>query len=350
MNPIIDAETSEEEISIIDIYDFFATNIKTIFIWVLVAIGAGAVVAFSLPVKYEASVMIEPTKVANEIFDQVTKNVEFKSLPVESKEVLAEKIKSPTYYSVKTIKDCGFEGEANARLALTKNMSSSVPRNSNFISIDFKAETPELATVCLESVLENINAQQNKLATPLIERLNIAFQTLTQQLDAAETEQKQLLIYNREKLTVAKNKLEANQAFVDQFSKDALSFKFDNTQFSASALLLNTLISKQNDIKQLELEINRLQFEVNGNITTKDNEVLELSKQLNDLTNAMKEPLTKQASFATPIYAPDQKVEPKRSVIMLLSVFAGFALSVMFLLGRKALRHVQTQRFAKPAS
>jgi hypothetical protein len=29
-----------------------------------------------------------------------------------------------------------------------------------------------------------------------------------------------------------------------------------------------------------------------------------------------------------------------------VSVFAGFALSVMFLLGRKALRHVQAQRLA----
>jgi LPS O-antigen subunit length determinant protein (WzzB/FepE family) len=340
MTTIVDTETSEDEISIVDIYDFFATNLLTIVIWVVVAIGAGAVVAFSLPVKFEASAVIEPARVGSTSL----RNKEIGSEFVESKEILAEKLKSPTYFDDKTISDCGFEGEINSRLALTTAMSSSIARNSNFVSINFKAASPELATICLEAILENIVEQQNKLAAPLIERLNIAFQTLNQQFNAAKTEQKQLSTYNREKLAVAQTKLAANQAFVDQFSKDALSFKFDNTQFSASALLLNTLISKQNDIKQLELEINRLQFEVNGNITTKDNEVLELGKQLNDLKNAMNEPLTRKASFATPIYAPDQKVEPKRSIIMLVSVFAGFALSVMFLLGRKALRHVQAQR------
>jgi LPS O-antigen subunit length determinant protein (WzzB/FepE family) len=258
---------------------------------------------------------------------------------------LVEKLKSPTYYSEKAIKACGFTAEdANPQSSLAQALTPSIPRASNFVAISFKGPSPALAKSCLEGVLENIIVNQSVLAMPLIESNEVALKTLTEQLTAAKTEQKQLLTFNRERLAVAQTKLAANQAFVDQFSKDALSFKFDNPQFSASALLLNTLISKQNDIKQLELEINRLQFEVNGNITTRDNEVLELSKQLNDLTNAMKEPLTKQASFATPIYAPNQKVEPKRSVIMLVSVFAGFALSVMFLLGRKALRQVHLQR------
>jgi len=301
---------------------------------VLIAIGAGAAVAFSLPVKYEASAVIEPTRIASTV--------------VESKEILVEKLKSPTYYSNETIKACGFDDEdVNPQSALAKSLNASIPRTSNFVAVSYKSPSPALAKSCLEAVLSNIIINQSVLAAPLIDRNEVAIRTLTKQFEAAKTEQEQLLTYNRERLAVAQTKLAANQAFVDQFSKDALSFKFDNTQFSASALLLNILISKQNDIKQLELEINRLQFEVNGNITTKDNELLELGKQLNDLKNAMNEPLTRQASFATPIYAPDEKVEPKRSIIMLVSVFAGFALSVMFLLGRKALRHVQAQRLAR---
>lgn len=333
----IDTQSHEDEISLLDIYDFFVTNIKTIFIWVLIAIGAGAAVAFSLPVKYEASALIEPSRIASTV--------------VESKEILVEKLKSPTYYSNETIKACGFDDEdVNPQSALAKSLNASIPRTSNFVAVSYKSSSPALAKVCLEAVLSNIINNQSVLAAPLIDRNEVALRASTKQFEAAKNEQEQLLTYNHERLAVARTKLAGNQAFVDQFSKDVLSFKFDNNQFSAWALLLNTLISKQNDIKQLELEINLLQFEVNGNITTKDNEVLELGKQLNDLKNAMNEPLTRKASFATPIYAPDQKVEPKRSIILLVSVFAGFALSVMFLLGRKALRHVQAQRLAKPAS
>jgi LPS O-antigen subunit length determinant protein (WzzB/FepE family) len=332
--------SSTNQISIFDIYEFFLKNLKTIALWVIAAVCIGAIVAFSLPVKYEASAAIDTARVGV-IASLTNQNTDFEL--VEPKELLAEKLKLPTYYSENTIKSCGFADETNPRLALTKEISSSIARNSNFVTVNFQAETPALATACLDTVLANIISQQNKLAAPKIERLKIALQTLTQQFDNAKTEQKQLLTYNREKLAVANTKLEANQAFVDQFSKDALSFKFDNQQFSASALLLNTLVSKQNDIKQLELDISRLQFEVNGSITAKDNEVLELSKKLDDLKNAMKEPLTKQASFATPVYAPDQKVEPKRAIIMIFSLFAGFALSIIFLLGRSALRHAKAQ-------
>jgi LPS O-antigen subunit length determinant protein (WzzB/FepE family) len=346
MTTIVDTETSEDEISIVDIYDFFATNLVTIVIWVVVAIGVGAVVAFSLPVKFEASAVIEPAKVANSIFNPENKTLVFTSSPVESKEILAEKLKLPTYFNDKTVMSCGLENETNPQAKLAKDLNSSIARNSNFVAISFKANSPQLAKDCLEGTLLNIVSNQDLIATSLKDKLEIGMRTVNAQLESAKAEQKQLPIFNREKLTNAKAKLEADQKFVEQFSKDALTFKFDNPQFSASALLLNTLVTKQNDIKQQVLEINRLQFEVDTNITSKDSEVLQLSQQLQDYQNALTPPLTKPASFATPIYAPDQKVEPKRSIIMLVSVFAGFALSVMFLLGRKALRHVQAQRLA----
>jgi hypothetical protein len=125
MTAIVDTETSEGEISILDIYDFFATNLVTILIWVVVAIGAGAVVAFSLPVKYEASAVIEPTRIAETSTDLNTKALVFKSTVVESKEVLAEKLKSPTYYSDETIKACGFDSkDINPQLSLSKDLNA----------------------------------------------------------------------------------------------------------------------------------------------------------------------------------------------------------------------------------
>jgi len=302
-----------------------------------------------LPVKYEASAVIEPAKVANATFNAETKALVFTSSPFESKEILAEKLKPPTYFNDITVSSCGLENETNPVAKLAKELNSSIARNSNFVAVSFKASSPQLAKDCLEGTLLNIISNQDIIAASLIDKLEISMRTINAQLESTKTEQKQLPIFNREKLAIAKAKLEANLNFVDQFSKDALTFKFDNPQFSASAsaLLLNTLVKKQNDIKELELEINRLQFEVDTNITSKDSEVLQLSQQLQDYQNALTPPLTKSASFALPIYVPDQKVEPKRSIIMLVSVFAGFALSVMFLLGRKALRHMQAQRLAR---
>jgi LPS O-antigen subunit length determinant protein (WzzB/FepE family) len=346
MTTQIDTPQTEDEISLIDIYEFFAENFKTIVLSGLGALIIGTVVAFMLPVKYEAKGAIEPAQIATIITDPLTKALEFKSTPVESIAVLAEKLKSPTYFSSPTLEACELPNKLVGASDLANSLNVQIERNSSFVSIKYRTTGPELAQACLQATLEDVIRQQQKLMEPAVDNLNVLFKTLTDQLVTAKNDQKQLLLQNKEKLKVAVQKRLSDQNFVDQFSKEVLSFKFDNNQFSASALLLNTLISKQNDIRQLDIEINRLQFEVDNKITIRDNELLELNKRLNETRNALAAPSTRTASFATPIYAPDQKVEPKRSIIMLVSVFAGFALSVMFLLGRKALRHVQAQRLA----
>jgi LPS O-antigen subunit length determinant protein (WzzB/FepE family) len=340
----IETSASDDEISLFDIYEFFLKNVRKIAIGVLMALLVGVVVAFSLPVKYEASAAIESSRIATITNDPIAKILSFKSTSVESKEVLAEKLKSPTYFAPQTLKACGFEGKTNPGLLLSQALVTSIPRNSNFVSISFKVSSPELAKTCLEATLINIIDDQTKLGAPLLSNIQVALQTSTQQFDAAKNEQKQLLVLNRERLALAKQKLSTDQAFVAQFSKDALSFKFENSQFSASALLLSTLITKQNEIKELELEINKLQSKVDANITALDNEVLVLNKQVSDIRNAMTQPLTQIASFATPIYAPDDRVEPKRLVIVVISAFAGFALTVMLLLMQSALIRVRAQR------
>jgi uncharacterized protein involved in exopolysaccharide biosynthesis len=334
----------DDEISLYDIFEFFLENARKITIGILFALFFGVILAFSLPEKYEARAAIEPSRIAETTTDLNTKALVFKSTVVESKEVLAEKLESPTYFAPQTFKACGFEGLDNSGFLLSKALVTSIPRGSNFVSISFKAPSPELAKACLNAMLINIIDDQTKLGAPLLDNMQVALKTSIQQLDAAKIEQKQLLVQNREKLALAKQKLLTDQTFISQFSKDALSFKFDNSQFSASALFLSTLITKQNDIKELELEINKLQSEVNANITAKDNEVLVLNKQVSDISNAMTQPLTQIASFATPIYAPNDRVEPKRLVIVMFSAFAGFALTVLLLLMQSALKRLRAQR------
>lgn len=343
----LEHENQSDEISLYEIVDFFVSNLTTIVFFIILSAVIGLVISIALPVKYEASAQIQTTHVAILNVDPISRILDIKSSPVEAKEVLAEKLKSPTYFDQSTIQACELNKSDNPELTLSKSLNSSITRNSNFVSIRFQAASPSSAKACLESVLRNVVANQSKIAAPLIDNIQVALKTLNEQLQAAQTVQQQLLKQNIEKLNIARAKLESDQKFVDQFSKEALSFKFDDPQFSASALLLSTLITKQNDIKELEIEINKMQMEVDSKTTSKDNEVLELLKQVNDVKNALTAPQTKPASFATPIYAPNERVEPKRSIIVVVSVLVGFMLSIVFLLGRRAWRHLEAQRAAK---
>jgi hypothetical protein len=127
---------------------------------------------------------------------------------------------------IKKIKSCGLEKESKPEETLVKELNSSIARNSNFVSISFKAESPQLAKECLEVTLQNIISNQNIIATRLIENPEVGMRTINDQLVSAKTEQKLFSIYNREKLADAKVNLENNKKFVSQFSNDGLTSNF----------------------------------------------------------------------------------------------------------------------------
>jgi uncharacterized protein involved in exopolysaccharide biosynthesis len=204
----------DDEISLYDIFEFFLENARKITIGILFALFFGVILAFSLPEKYEARAAIEPSRIAETTTDLNTKALVFKSTVIESKEVLAEKLESPTYFAPQTFKACGFEGLDNSGFLLSKALVTSIPRGSNFVSISFKAPSPELAKACLNAMLINIIDDQTKLGAPLLDNMQVALKTSIQQLEAAKNEQKQLLVQNREKLALAKQKLITDQAFI----------------------------------------------------------------------------------------------------------------------------------------
>jgi len=318
----------QNEFGLFDIYDFFREGWKTILLFTSIGIVTGIVFSLVLPEKFQASVLIEPASVAT----RLNTNAAISRQAVEQPAVLAEKMKQPTYYSVKTLKDCGLIGFTNPGQTLVSSLKPNVARNSVYISISFIAESSEVASACLESVLVDVINNQRRLAEPLISNIQVELASAEQELKATITERDQQRQKNKEKLAVAQSKLIAAQKFVERVSKESLSFNFSDPQFSASALLISTLIKTQNEIKDLELQINALEMEIAANITDRDQAVRKMTNMVNELKNALLPPNTKDASFAAPIYAPTQKVEPKRTRLTAIGLFAGFAIGILILL------------------
>lgn len=326
-------ELDQDEISLIDIYEFFRDGWKTLLAGSVIGLGAGFGTAFILPEKFEASGLIEPASVA-------TKAVE----PVA---VLVEKMKSPTYYSPGTIETCGVDKLANPAQSLVTRLKPNVPRNASYASVIYRAESSAEAAKCLEQVLQDVVQNQAQLAKPLINNLEVTLSNAEQELQATTTERDQQRIKNRERLKVAKLKLVAAEEFVEKFSKDGVQFKFGDPQFSASTLLLSTLISKQNEIKDLEIQISALEMEIGANLTDKDQRVRSLTNEVTAMKNALTAPSTKPATFAAPIYSPNVKVEPKRSIVILVGLIAGGFLGLLLLVGVRVRNNLRKQLTAK---
>jgi len=208
--------------------------------------------------------------------------------PIETAPILAEKLKLPLYYSNNTFKACRIENALpSPGDFLAKQLNPIANKNAPIVSIRFKGGTADDARLCLESVVSDITNQQNTLLTPILNIKQSQFHALQQKLEASE----KLITL----LPVKDGKL-----------------VFDDSKFSGSALLLGTLLSKENGIRELRNEINEMQI-------------------------ALAVPQTQGTTLVTPIYAPDVKAEPKRALIMLASAICGLFLGVLFFALRKNL-------------
>ncbi len=272
-------ETTNESITVLDVYDFFRQGWKILFTCCVMGCGIGIGAAFLWPEKYEASALIQPGRMP---IDEPGGR-EARSGEIETPAVLAEKMRSPTYYSDKTLESCKMMGYQNPARELVAMLSPKVPRQSTFVSVNFRAADTRAATTCLEAVLSDVKSNQQEIA---------AVQT-----DLVRT-----------RLAEDIKKLQAAEDFLSN-----LGAKSTDTAAFVAALHLKRV------------------------------EITELKKTIRESESALAFPQTRPASFATPIYAPAQRVEPKRSLVVLACTVAGLGLGFFWLLSLRAVRALKRQ-------
>ncbi len=267
----------DDEISLYDMYLFIKDGWQTVVRTGVLGGVIGLATAFIVPVKYEAYAALAPAKILGGDVESIT--------------VLAEKLRLPRYYSPNTLEVCAVADLAGAPEVLIKNLKPAIGKNSFFVGLNYRASSPEQATACLNAVLKDINVQQNEIAKPQI------FQA-------------------RERIRSDEQKLKLAEAFIQEASAKALSFRFNDPQFSASSLLTFTLQTKQN-------------------------EAVELNNSIRNTKMALEEPQTRPARYAAPIYAPPEKVSPSRLLILILSIISGGFLGLLWLLAKRVRKNIR---------
>jgi uncharacterized protein involved in exopolysaccharide biosynthesis len=262
----------EDEISLKDIIVFLSESWKAIALSGIVGGLLATGYAFITPPKYQATANIQVARVAG--------------LDVEAPSTLVVKLKMPMYYSTESYLACNVMDKIEPGEMIVKNLKPILSKTAPIIFFSYEEESREDAQKCIESVLNDIRRNQNLLAKPILESKKNQLSNLKQKLDDAER-----LV----KILPNKNS----------------SFDFSDSKFSASTLLLATTLSKENEIKDLRA-------------------------QINDLEISLTEPQTKETFLTTPIYAPMQKVWPKRSMILMGGLAAGLFIGLLFMIGKRS--------------
>lgn len=276
---------ADEEISLLDIYEFLKDGWATIAATAVLVGAIGVGIAFVIPEKFLAAASIQSARVLGN--------------DVESIAVLVEKMQSPTYYSQQTFTACDIADKVNPPKYLADELKPIILKNSSFVSLSFKSTNINTSIVCLNAVLSDVKLNQNDIAN---RQITLANSTLNNE----------------------KEKLKLAEEFVAALPNKTITFNFKDAQFSASQLLLATLQPKQIEIANLKSSILRTEL-------------------------LMTEPQTKPASFTTPIYSSPHKVEPKRSLIAIISVLAGVFIGLMLLVLKRAVKRIKEQTKLKSA-
>ncbi|MBU3599669.1 hypothetical protein ICN28_03965 [Polynucleobacter sp. 30F-ANTBAC] len=264
----------EDEISLKDIIDFLVESWKSILVTGVLGILGAITYITVTPNMYQATANIQMAKVAG--------------TDVELPAILIEKLKMPMYYSQKTYSACNVMDKVAPGEAIAKSLMPTLSKTAPIITFSYKEESPEAAQQCLESVLEDVRTNQKLLAKPIFDAKSYQLVNLKQKLEAAE-----------KTLKILPNKNS--------------NFDFTDSKFSASTLLLATTLNKENEIKDLRT-------------------------QVNDLEVSLTEPQTRETFLAAPIYAPQQKVSPKRGIALIAGLMGGLFLGLVLVLGQRAYR------------
>jgi capsular polysaccharide biosynthesis protein len=194
---------------------------------------------------------------------------------VEDLNLLIARLKLPTTYSAQENKACGLEPSAASSEALANSAKFSVVKDvGSMIELKINRDNKETAIACAQSLFEKIKTSQNEIIKPFIKE--------------AET----MLVKHQERLI-------NSQSLVSRADK-------------SGAALSAAYLANRDEVKFLTEEILRL----NTFVTTAE---------------------TRQAKLASPIYASDVPVFPKKTISLILGLMTGLFLGLLFVLGKKVL-------------
>jgi capsular polysaccharide biosynthesis protein len=194
---------------------------------------------------------------------------------IEDPNLLIARMKLPSSYDLASIVACGYEGKKQAAESLAKIIKLGLSKGTQMVELKAIGLSQEQATQCAQSVFNNIKQSQKIIAEPLIQEATTKLARHTARLQEA-------------------------QIFIS---------KADKSGPSMSAAYL----SSRDEMKYLTDEVIRL----------------------NDLISSAS---SRQAKLVSPIYAPENKVSPKRAIALVGGLMGGLFLGLVLMMGLRTYR------------
>lgn len=336
---------SDGEISLVDVYRFIKEGWKTFALAAALGGIIGAGLSYRMPDQFSATGLIRPAQVSD--------------VPLEDINVLVEKMRSPTFFTAKTLEACG----STDGKQLSDAINASISRQSAFISVSYRSGSSQLSRDCLQAVLSDVNKNQAELMAARSKSVEDDLKASKKLLAYTDIKQRNELELTQDGLELAEQELADAKTVLGQLEAAAARLTQDDDHSLESSMLLSVVLSKKADIRSLESSIqdlgkrlNLLQSSQEDISLDFDSEVYQSDKKgvmlknqekksrtlrarISELERDLLPPATEAAKFATPIYAPEYAVGPRRMMFTVVALLFGALAGLGLLLVRHLARH-----------
>ena len=266
--------------------------------WYVVGGLCGAIIGFALyaffPSKYQASVVIAPARVGSIIGGGFVQGTE-----PEPAILMVERFKQPGFYTPAIAESCQFPISSTYQSEMSKTLSASVikfPAGTSqaysLVRLIWNGDSPKIAQDCLAAIVKGVSDTQNKIVTPVIEKLEVQTKLTQAQVDLFASE--------LDKLAARGNTKQANQ---ENFNQIVVLDK-------AAQNLRESLVSAR--------------------------------RQLSEDQAKLSTPYTQGVSVLEPIYVADTPIFTA-GLAIIIGFLAGLMFSVLVLLLKRSVRTYHTE-------
>ena len=276
----------DDEISLIDVYDFLKDGWKLLLSFVLIGISVGVVMSSSPSKQFEAKGLIRGASVGD---------LNSMKRDVESIGTLVAKIQS--YYDRGMLDFCLSESEAENLEVITKELNVKADSDLDVVaSVVYRASSREKALGCLEQILEVVVENQKDLVSPFLTEISLNLDKRKRVVDELQSSIKKLESY-----------------------KTTQEKKTNNDSDYWNVVELTAGI----------YELKRL--------------LMVSEAELYELERMVLPPITQEANFVTPIYLVEHRASPRRASIVITSAIVSLCCGIFTLLLRRAYRRLKMQ-------
>jgi uncharacterized protein involved in exopolysaccharide biosynthesis len=221
----------DDEISLLDIIQFFKVNFKRILFFIILGGILGFLYSKWADPVYDGSVLVSPALVAGKY--------------VIDPKITLTKLNMNSYYSKETFLACNpmFYKDKDIDYDMSDIVKTSITKDGNFIELTMSDSNKDIIQSCLENITANINASQKIIADPLIES-------------------------KKNGLSLVEEKLKLAEQFREQLNnKQIKNLKTTEQRFATDLLYVNILLNNASEIKTLLDQINQLKTELSSEQT-----------------------------------------------------------------------------------